>query len=54
MAKWNCGILINSAVTIQNGAAYQFLFRDPAVSAASDPTDEATFLNLLASVKFAT
>ena len=52
LVQWNCGILINTAVTVHNGVAYQFLFRDPAVQAASDPTDKATFLSLLASVKF--
>jgi hypothetical protein len=52
LIQWNCGILINSAVTVRNGIAYQFLFRDPAVAAATDPTDNATFLSLLASVKF--
>jgi hypothetical protein len=52
LLQWNCGILINSAVTVRNGIAYQFLFRDQAVAAATDPADKATFLALLASVRF--
>jgi hypothetical protein len=54
LVQWNCGILINSAVTVRNGVAYQFLFRDQAIQAASDPADKATFLSLLGSVKFPT
>jgi hypothetical protein len=54
LVQWNCGILINNAVTVRNGVAYQFLFRDQAVQAASDPADKATFLSLLGSVKFPT
>ena len=54
LVEWNCGILINNAVTVRNGVAYQFLFRDQSVAAASDPTDKATFLGLMASVKLPT
>ena len=54
LVQWNCGILINYAVTVRNGIAYQFLLRDEAVQAASDPADNATFLSLLGSVKFPT
>ena len=54
LVQWNCGILINSAVAVRNGVAYQFLFRDQAIQAATDPADKATFLTLLASVKFPT
>lgn len=49
---FNCGILINSAVTVHDGVAYVFGFRDPSVHAASDATDRATFLALLKSVTF--
>jgi hypothetical protein len=52
LLEWNCGILINNAVAVRNGIAYQFLFRDQAVAGASDPTDKATFVALLASVTF--
>jgi hypothetical protein len=49
---YDCGILINGALAVHNGVAYQFGFRDPAVHAAADPADQATFLGLLESVKF--
>jgi hypothetical protein len=52
LLQWSCGILINSAVAVHGGIAYQFLFRDPSIGAATYPTDEATFLALLASVTF--
>jgi hypothetical protein len=49
---FDCGILINSAITVHDGVAYLFGFRDPAVHAASSPDDRALFLGLLESVKF--
>jgi hypothetical protein len=49
---WNCGILIDAAITVHNGTAYVFGFRDPAVHAAADPTDRALFLELVGSVEF--
>jgi hypothetical protein len=49
---YNCGILINHAVTVHNGVGYVFSFRDPAVDAATDPTDHATFAKILRSVEF--
>jgi hypothetical protein len=49
---YNCGILINSAITVHDGFAYVFGMRDPAVHAATDPTDRALFLEILDSVKF--
>lgn len=52
LVAWNCGILINIAVTVHNGVGYQFLWRDPAVHAATAPTDRAAFLAVLESVKF--
>lgn len=52
LVAWNCGILINIAVTVHNGVGYQFLWRDPAVHAATDPTDRAAFLAMLESVQF--
>jgi hypothetical protein len=48
----NCGILINVAYTVHAGQGYRFTFRDPAVHAATDPADKATFLAMLASVEF--
>ena len=52
LVAWNCGILINIAVTVHNGVGYQFLWRDPAVKAATSPTDRAAFLAVLESVQF--
>ena len=49
---YDCGILINVAVAVHNGKGYVFGFRDPAVHAATDPTDRAAFLELLQSVQF--
>ena len=51
LLAWNCGILINIAVTVQDGVAYEFGFRDPSVHAATDAADRATLLTLLASVQ---
>ena len=47
---WNCGALINTAVTVRAGVAYAFTFRDLAVVAASDADDRAIFEDLLSSV----
>ena len=52
LVAWNCGILINIAVTVHNGVDYQFLWRNPAVHAATDPTDRSEFLSMLESVQF--
>jgi hypothetical protein len=49
---YDCGILINGALAVHNGVAYQFGFRDPTIHAAKDPADRETFLALLESVKF--
>ena len=47
---WNCGILINQAVTVDNGVGYFFGFRDPSVQAATDSADRELFVELLKSV----
>ncbi len=52
LLAWNCGILINQAVTVENGLGYFFGFRDPSVQAASDAADRKLFLELLRSVQF--
>ena len=52
LLAFNCGILINSGITVHKGVAYLFGFRDPAVHAATDPTDRAAFVALMESVKF--
>jgi hypothetical protein len=49
---YNCGILINSGITVHKGVAYLFGFRDPEVHAATHPADRAAFLELLKSVQF--
>jgi hypothetical protein len=49
---YNCGILINVAATVHHGVGYWFVFRDPGVYAATDPTDHARFLTMLRSVQF--
>ena len=49
---FNCGILINNAITVHDGVAYLFGMRDPSVHAATDPTDRVTFVELLKSVDF--
>ena len=52
LLTWNCGILINIAVTVEKGVGYFFVFRDPNVNAATDPADSATFKSILDSVQF--
>jgi hypothetical protein len=49
---WNCGILINEAVTVHDGIAYTFVLRDLGLAAASDPADRALLEELLDSVTF--
>jgi hypothetical protein len=52
LLSYDCGILINTAITVHDGRKYVFGFRDPAVHAATDPSDRATFLGLLESVTY--
>jgi hypothetical protein len=52
LLAYNCGILVNYAATVHHGVAYRFAFVDRVVAAATDPTDHATFLNMLKSAKF--
>jgi hypothetical protein len=47
---WNCGILINQAVTVHGGLGFTLLGRDRGVHAATDPADRATLDQLLESV----
>ena len=51
---WNCGALINTAVTVRAGVAYTFTFRDLAVNAATDPDDRAIFRSMLDSIELPT
>ena len=52
LIAWDCGILINIALTLHNGTGYEFVLRDPGVHQATDPTDRATFDSILGSVSF--
>jgi hypothetical protein len=52
LLEWNCGILINIAVTVHDNVAYLFGFRDLGVHAATDPADQAALQGLLDSVQF--
>jgi hypothetical protein len=52
LLAYDCGILINQAVTVHRGVGYWFVFRDQGVQAATDPADHATFLRILGSVQF--
>ena len=45
-------VLINIALVVHDGIGYSFGMRDPAVHAATDPTDRAALLKLLKSVEF--
>lgn len=51
LLTWNCGALINQAITIHGGVAYAFVFRDLDVRAATDPVDRELFLSILDSVE---
>lgn len=53
LLSWNCGILINLALTVHNGTGFVWVMRNPSINAATDPTDRALFDALLGTVKFA-
>lgn len=53
LLAWNCGILINQAVTVDNGVGYFFGLRDLSVQAATDAADRKLFFELLKSAEFA-
>jgi hypothetical protein len=52
LIAWNCGILINIAVTVHDGIGYTFALRDPAVRGATEPRDHEILIDLLKSVTF--
>jgi hypothetical protein len=52
LLAYNCGILVNMAVTVDRGVEYWFVFIDRSVARATDATDHATFLTMLNSVRF--
>ena len=49
---WNCGILIDIVVVLHHGVGYEFVMRDPDVSAATDPTDRKILDALLKTLTF--
>jgi len=51
LLAYNCGILINNVATVHDGVGYVFVFVDRGVAAATDPTDSATFRDILRSVR---
>ena len=53
LVAWNCGILINQAITIHDGVAFIMTMRDREVQAATDPEDRSILESLLDSVTFA-
>ncbi len=52
LLEWNCGILINNAITVHDHVAYLFGMRDLGVHAAADPDDRAALQAMLDSVHF--
>jgi len=53
LLAWNCGVLVNQAVTVQHGVGFFFGFLDQSVHVATDTADRKLFLKLLSSVQFA-
>jgi hypothetical protein len=53
LLAWNCGVLVNQAVTVQHGVGFFFGFLDPSVHAATDAADRKLLLKLLGSIQFA-
>jgi hypothetical protein len=49
---WNCGILINQAVTVHDGVGFAMTMRDRELQAATNPDDRAILEALLGSVIF--
>lgn len=47
---WNCGILINEAITVHGGKAFMLFARDLLIHAATDAADRSTLDALLANV----
>jgi hypothetical protein len=52
LLAYNCGILVNIAVTVHHGVGYNFSFVDDSVPSATDPTDHAMFAKMLRSIQF--
>jgi hypothetical protein len=51
---WDCGALINTAVTVRDGVAYVFTYRDLGIRAATDAADRAIFRSMLDSIELPT
>jgi hypothetical protein len=49
---WNCGLLINEAVTVHRGTGFAMVMRDFYVHAATDLADRALLEDLLNSISF--
>ena len=49
---WNCGILINHAITVHDGMAFTMVMRDPGIPAATDQKDRALLQELVDAVTF--
>ena len=47
---FDCGLLINLALTVQNGIGYAFTFKDDGIPTATDSQDRAVFDSILESV----
>jgi hypothetical protein len=52
LLTWNCGALIDQAVTVYGGVGYDFTLRDLAFAATLDQTDLASFRSMLDSLIF--
>jgi len=48
---WNCGILINMTVVVDNGVGYVFGMRDPSIAGATDAAAREAFDSILSAVK---
>lgn len=51
LLAWDCGALINQAITVRGRVAYAFVLRDLDIRAATDPADRAILLSILDSVE---
>jgi hypothetical protein len=54
LLAYNCGILVNTAVTVYRAVEYWFVFVDRGLAAATNAADQATFTRMLNSVQFKT
>jgi hypothetical protein len=52
LLTFNCGALIDQAITVHGGVGYDFTLRDLAFAGTLDPTDLASFRSMLDSLVF--